>query len=462
MPKIKIKIPPYVRLQLFLSTTIAAFFGIFLVKNSLVAIWLLVLPFFSYLAVVKPIISFWVFMLVSIGIGFIKTILPDIPLGLLRDSMMIVLVLVRILMQSWKLRIEDILVFLFFLWGMMGAFNPNIYDKVTGLNATRGFILPAILYYFSRSMSNKSEFPDILMKLLMIFGLLNMIFIVLAYFHPNVMRFYSDIYLEQGYAPQFGLFGASGWHNLGLLMAVVGVCLYFYRFNLNGAWYYLGMAEIICVIYTLVHTFARTPLVAGIAALLLTTIISRQGKKAVIGILAVGINLWILSLVVGPVLLEHYLTLKDPFQINSWQGRLIIWGNLWNIFKEHIWGLGPGATGGMSLTSPFSFAYGSQASDSIYFKVIVEHGIIGICLFLAICFFALLRARNIVLRSNNSLNINTSIFWACYGCFLLFLLSGISVTMLEMFPGNFIFWLLIGILVNFGLKNKPVKNFQKT
>jgi O-antigen ligase len=85
-------------------------------------------------------------------------------------------------------------------------------------------------------------------------------------------------------------------------------------------------------------------------------------------------------------------------------------------------------------------------SHNLYLKILIELGVVGFLVFFAIVFISLKRGARHLRRQQfvNQRQIMTTI-WALAVVFAFFV-AGLAVPVLDAYPPNYYFWLVLGIL----------------
>jgi probable O-glycosylation ligase (exosortase A-associated) len=156
-------------------------------------------------------------------------------------------------------------------------------------------------------------------------------------------------------------------------------------------------------------------------AMLLTAIaaIGSQSRGALVGMLAMGLFLWLKSRnkfmtgllmviaigVIGSVMPQEWYdrmnTTQNYQEDDSALGRINAWHTAFNVAKSRITG------GGIEMFRPSVFQqYAPEPGrvhdvHSVYFEVMGEHGFIGFGLFMTIMVFTWLKGRSIIRRAKN-------------------------------------------------------------
>ncbi len=160
-------------------------------------------------------------------------------------------------------------------------------------------------------------------------------------------------------------------------------------------------------------------------AMLLTAIaaIGSQSRGALLGMVAMGLLLWLksrnklmtailISLSIGAIAAimpqawyDHMKTTENYQQDDSAQGRINAWYTAFNVAKDRITG------GGIDMFHPAVFRrYAPNPNNvhdvhSVYFEVMGEHGFIGFGIFMSILAFTWMKASSIIRRTKRNLEL---------------------------------------------------------
>lgn len=401
--------------------------------------------------VIKSLASYRTFfnvflVLVSI-IGFAKKLLPSMPVGIFVQLTMLGLIAVALflLRQQFRHTVGSILIMAFISLGLVQVFNPNLPSYTVGLEGFRSAFFPILIYFLvvMRFHKSVSEVPALGYFLVLLgafcaaFGLFQEIDPTWFISKFNLLTA-SGSFIYKGKLRAFSTaddpFGFASFMMITLFLSYVYLRKHHFR-----------VREIIffgLIMLGMVYSLVRGIYVGVLFGLIFIVLMSGLKRNLVVVGLAV---LGVLSILhFGSHNLVGRLTsITNAGTQASIIAREQTWGVLNRIIESHPLGIGLGTTGGASYKYASILQYGYLASDSYYYKLMVETGIPGLLLYLATSFYLVLDAIKFIVMNKYS---QYRDYVVVSGAIIIaMMVANITNNFLELYPTNYLYWIILGI-----------------
>lgn len=399
--------------------------------------------------------------------GLIKAITGVRYFPLLIDISLIVLLVtsiaIRFIVDYPKIGILDLLGLAFIAIAIVAMFNPNIPSLQAGVEGFRKFSFMMIGFFIGRYAIRSLTTIKRIVLVLVTLPVLISLYGIKQYLFPSTLDYrLIDLssasrvtYLMGGHIRAFSTL--SGPFHLGIFLVVsllllLAITLKIRKYRLVAL--ILGVPQVIALLMTVTKSNWAALIAGGLALILLS---ARHPLRMVWRVVILAII--VLVLIFGALqftqnitelktLNEGILALINPLSAPT----VIIRVNLWRetiipLIKEAIlFGYGTGSAGeGLSnlFTNTNSIFV---TSHNILLKIQFELGIIGLAVFLIFIFVCVLH----IFRTNRKIQepfIQAIRDWSL-AMTVAILVSGLTGAILDAYPTNFIFWLLLGISTN--------------
>jgi hypothetical protein len=357
-----------------------------------------------------------------------------------------------------KYGILDILTAAFIIFAIFEMFNPNIPSFLAGLEGFRKFAFMMIGIFIGRYMVNLLTIKRFI-ALLLISSFFIALYGIKQYIYPTALD-YRLIDLSSGSITTYLIGGhlrafstLSGPFHLGIYLVctlLLILCLWF-RYKSYRWWIsFLAIPELVALIMTVTKSNWAALLVGGLVIVLLNSknplkIIGRLAIF-VIAILLIGVGAFYITSVLPQLSTIHsgLQSILDPLQAPTMLIRLDLWKRtiIPQIQKQPWIGYGTGSAGeGLNfyfVNTGLIYAY----AHNVLIKIQFELGIFGLLLFLLlmiICIFLVWKV-NFHLQDPFLKTFSNWVLAFTAGM----LVSGLTGTILDAYPVNLIFWLILG------------------
>lgn len=411
--------------------------------------------------------------------GLIKA-LTGIRYGpLLIDVILVMLLIssiaVRFVNDYPKIRFLDLLALSFILIALLEIFNPNIPSFQAGIEGFRKFSFMIIGFFIGRYVIRTVTTINRIVWVLIIISFLISLYGIKQYMLPTNIDFrLIDLssasrvtYLMGGHIRAFSTL--SGPFHLGIYL-VCSLLLILSIFLRNRRFWFvalvLGIPQLIALLMTVTKS-NWAALVAGGAVLIILA--SRQPIRSFIRLSILGIILFFSILLLFEVTktIPQLRTINEGLQaiVNPLNApTMIIRFELWRdsilpLLKNAMWfGYGTGSAG-EGLSNLFTNSNSIFVSaHNLFLKVQMELGLVGLVSFSIFLFISVIH----IWKVNQNLRIPSLIIFRDWtlGFTVAILVSGLTSSILDAYPVNFIFWLLLGISTHLYRINFEHPEFQ--
>lgn len=383
---------------------------------------------------------------------------------LLIDALLVMLlgasIAVRFTNDYPKIGFLDILGILFLFVALMGMFNPNIPSFQAGIEGFRKFSFMIIGFFIGRYAIRTVTTINRIVWVLIFIAFLISLYGIKQYMLPTAIDYrLIDLssgsritYLMGGHIRAFSTL--SGPFHLGIylvcsLLLILAIFLRNRRFWLMAL--LLGIPQLIALLMTVTKS-NWAALIAGGAVIIILA--SRRPIRSFIrlSILAIISFFLIILLYEVTISIPQLRTINDGIQaiLNPLNApTMIIRFELWRdsiipLLKNAMWfGYGTGSAG-EGLSNLFTNSNSVFVSaHNLFLKVQMELGLIGLISFSIFLFITMIH----IWKVNQSLRIPSLIIFRDWtlGFTVAILVSGLTSSILDAYPINFVFWLLLGI-----------------
>jgi len=372
----------------------------------------------------------------------------------------------RLFNRRLPVEMLDALLGLFLLLALAEVFNSNVPGLQAGAEGFRKFAYMAIAFYAGRHILEDEDLRRFRNWLLILAVPISLYAIKQFFWVSALDQRIIDMAIETGRSSinpymikgQIRPFSTlSGPFHLGLYLMVT-ILLTLRQLQEDGLtrklkWALTGFAALQMVALLLTQTKGNwVGLMAGTAALLVLQAkrgslrIMRLSAAAAVGAVCVAAALSVVaafSTTASHVLEDALTNVTHPTEAPTLQFRLSLWGDriLPAIANRPILGYGTSSAGeGLGGLYEHSLSY-YFLSHNLYLKIVLELGIFGLALFLAILVLSLWRPRGEAPRGVAAANRD-----AALAVVAAFLTAGLVIPVLDAYPANYYFWLLLGAL----------------
>jgi len=389
-------------LTFFVPVFFAIFLGFFFVINSIFVILFLLLIIAVYIAIVKPSFLLIFYFFYAPFTEYLRYLFPEeISIGgkifILSGSvkeilffLIIISFLYRKLMFKIQYRNKNTTYYL--ILSLLALLLINVFRNDNLSNGFWGFryYLYAFIFYFIGYYFVQEE--TTIMKIIKTFLLSSTILIVVAFiqiFHNPDFLVSPELLIGKTRESYIALRITSLLSNpneFGIYLVMVilfAFCLIIYSGSkfLKNLLILISLAAIFVVFYTL----SREAWLALATGLFIMSIIYFKNRKYITIILFI-VCIIILLHFVPSYFYERVSTISPSGGIT----RIIMWKNILSSLSEDlIWGSGTGSIGtfgAYGLNVVTLKATGYSVTDNSYLRILVESGIIGLFLLLALCY----------------------------------------------------------------------------
>jgi hypothetical protein len=367
-----------------------------------------------------------------------------------------------------KLRFGKLDMLLLVLWGLafVQLFNPNVPSMQAGIEGFRKFIFMSIAFYMSRHLLQIRDFR-LLVKGMILFAIPVTLYGIKQFFvmWPIDYRMIalstssSITFLMGGWIRPFSTM--SGPFQLGsylmiLLLLILALLKGKIRHpTLRLLLIGLFMLQIILLLMTRTKGNWGGFIVGVIVLFVLQShnpvrALVRLGGFALIGGAIIFLVFSLTSGSTFTVLDDAFFAITHPLQAPTFIFRMDLWQEtiIPAIQRQLFWGYGTSSAGeGLSnlyegTRSRYFF------SHNLYFKILLEMGILGLAMFLWIVGESLWKGLRQLYKPTNINPDATILLQWSVACVVAFLVSGFVIPNLDAYPPNYYFWLLLGLLSN--------------
>ena len=365
-----------------------------------------------------------------------------------------------------KLRVGAADLLLLFLWVMalLQMFNPNVPDLQAGIEGFRKFIFMSIAFYISRHLFRMRDFRLFSKGMILfsipvtLYGIKQFLVMWPIDYRMIELSTASPVtFLMGGWIRPFSTM--SGPFQLGLYLVVVMLLLLVLLTKAKPkAWLRLSFLVLLGLQLALL-LMTRTKgnwggfLVGAIVLILLQSrnpirAAFRLAGLAAVGGLIVGLVFYVASGDTRAVLDDAIFAITNPLEAPTFVFRMQLWTEEIIPALREQWLLGYGtSSAGEGLQNLYEgttsqFFY----SHNLYIKVLLEMGLIGFVVFLALVGTSMLGGFRYLYRVKRVQPQAVMFLQWSLAVTVSFLIGGIVIATLDAYPANYYFWLLLGVL----------------
>ena len=362
-----------------------------------------------------------------------------------------------------RLGLLDLLLGLFFALAFLQMFNSNVPSLQAGIEGFRKFAFMAIAFYVGRHIVRARDlhlFQALVVSLsilVSVYGIKQFFFMsALDYRMIDLATVSSVTILWGGQVRPFSTL--PGPFHLGLYLVVailLGIQLLLHKHTKQALRWFVSIALGLQLI-TLFMTRTKSNwvgLMVGIVILVflqtgsLAKSISRSIGLTLVGASMIALSLAISSGTSAKVLQEALWDVSNPLGAVTFQYRLQLWeAVIPAALAKLLTGYGTSSAGeGLgNLYEATSSLY--FASHDLYLKVLLEMGLAGLSLFLLIVGKSLNRGWKSLRKLDPSQGDQARLLQWSLAVVMSFLVAGLAYPVLDAYPVNYYFWLLLGVL----------------
>jgi O-antigen ligase len=412
-------------------------------------------------------ITVWLLILMPLT-GLIKGITGNRYSPLVIDTLLLAVFTLCLGANIKRRRFDllDLLLLTFLLIALLQMFNSNVPSIQAGVEGFRKFAFMSIAFYLGRWLLDAKAIR-LFQSLLMVFSVLIAIYGIRQFFYMSAFEYRIlelataglTTYMMGGYLRPFSILPGPFHLGLYLIVSILWlVMLLVYSKKPIAIWMRM-LIIVILIIEVLVVFLTRTKSSwFGLAASFLVILVL-QRKELFSSLLKITIALAIISITLTlsmsylpqeslQVLADAISAVLNISEAPTFNHRENIWEYqvIPAILENPFWGFGTSSSGeGLAhfYESTLSFYVNSH---NLYLKILIELGVVGFLVFFAIVFISLKRGARHLRRQQfvNQRQIMTTI-WALAVVFAFFV-AGLAVPVLDAYPPNYYFWLVLGIL----------------
>ncbi len=364
----------------------------------------------------------------------------------------------RMLRNRLKIGILDLFAAIFIMIAILEVFNPNIPSFQAGLEGFRKFAFMTIGFFIGRYLVNITTLKR-LVKALLIGSFIISLYGIKQFMLPSALDYRlidlstsSPItYMMGGHIRAFSTM--SGPFQLGIYLVCVLLLLLaiWQYYPYRRLWVVVLSAPLLVALIMTVTKSNWAGLLAGALTLLILNSKKplRLAKRLFsLGFIILGIgflSLWITSAVPELQTLNDGLhALLNPFDAPTFKFRLDLWNEtVIPLMRNSPWfGYGTGSAGeGLgNLFENTSSVY--IISHNLYFKVQLELGLLGFLSFFGFLLYTLARIWRIRPHLQSPFTKVVSDWTLAFAVSIA--VAGLTGAILDAYPANLIFWLLLG------------------
>lgn len=365
----------------------------------------------------------------------------------------------RLLRDSLRIGLVDILAATFILIAILGMFHPNIPSLQAGVEGFRKFAFMIIGFFVGRYLVNLTALKRLIGVLLAgsffisLYGVKQFIFPTALDYRLIELSTASPVtYLMGGHIRAFSTL--AGPFHLGIYLACTLLLLFaiWQRYpNRRRLVVILAVPMLAALIMTVTKS-NWVGLLAGVLTLILLN--SRQPLRLIWGLIVIGLIaglvlyllVWVSSITPGlETVYAGLQALLNPLEAPTFKFRLDLWNEtVIPLMTRSPWfgyGTGSAGEGLINLFENTSSTY--IVAHNLYFKIQVELGLLGSLCFWSFLFYALINIWLAGRRLQDRFLKIVSDWTLAFAVAIL--IAGLTGAILDAYPVNLIFWLLLGI-----------------
>lgn len=361
--------------------------------------------------------------------------------------------------ESRNKNITYYLVLLLLSWFFANIFRNE--SPINGFWGFRNYFYPFGFYFIGYYFIHDKKTAIRIIKACLLSGaVLTIVGLIQIFYDPNFIVSQRELMEANGImldSEEIGRITSllSNPNALGKYLVVVTLFALFIFLYSHSKKEKTGIAFLLCCsVYVIFYTLSRESWLAlGVGIAMMTALCMKNRKY-----------LWLLSLAVVVVFMFYFLPSyfhERLYSISPSKGgatRIIMWKTLLNkSSNELLLGMGTGSIGSFGkLNTIILKGTEYSVSDNAYVKILIEEGIIGLMLFLILCFYI---AKDIFL----SLKVSDEDFPKAISIGTLLVFSSILTTAffsesLFAWQESYIFWLIMGYIGQYisTVRKRPV------
>lgn len=353
---------------------------------------------------------------------------------------------------------------LFLLWAGLQMFNSNVPSLQAGVEGLRKFAFASILFYVGRHFLRVRDVV-LLQKALVIISVFIALYGLKQFFFMSAIDYRMielasasrTTYLMGGWVRPFSTL--PGPFHLGLYLVIVSLLLFAQLMLKHGRFSTRLFISFLLLLQVTVLFFTRTKgnwagLAVGIVMLLIVQ--TQRPLKLLLQIIGLGlaaILFIIIILFVAPssttgVLDDAIFAITNPWEAPTFLYRVQLWEEIIvpALRENPLLGYGT-SSAGEGLFNLYQETNSRHfPSHNLYLKVFLELGIIGLLLFFVLIGGSLVKGWKAVRKQDaTSPAILLTLRWGI-ATVVAFLAAGLVIPTLDAYPGNYYFWLLLGLI----------------
>lgn len=413
-------------------------------------------------------LSVIVLMLIAPLTGIVKGLTGSRYAPLPLDAAVVLVCAIQVLREVHRGRLQldavDLVHASFLGLALVQMLNPNVPSLQAGLEGFRKFAFASVAFYIGRHVINHRDWLTLTQASVVIAPLISIYAIKqFLYLSPVDLRMIElatasrVTYMMGGVVRPFATL--AGPFHLGLYLATTAVSLfglqaYVCRTPGKRLWLYAALA-LGFVALVLTRTKGNwVGLAVGLTALVLCHPARLSTRVRQIG-LAVGLLgipvlvLLVKALATRTTALDDALyAVAHPLSAPTFVYRVDLWRDkvLPALAANPLVGYGT-SSAGEGLAHLYQ-GTGSAFfwSHSLYLKVFLELGLVGLVLVAILVLASLARAYRFLHARRRSRSLDVAVVRTCLAIVLVFLAAGLVIPVLDAYPANYLFWLALGML----------------
>lgn len=359
--------------------------------------------------------------------------------------------------RSIKINIVILSIAFFLILGLVQILNPNVPSLLAGLEGFRATAFQATAFFAGLYLIRSKKQIQSIMGVLTVSAFIVGIYGVKQFFWPSAVdlkivetSLASPIsYQVTGKLRAFSTL--SGPFHLGIFM-VLATLLLVNQSRLKNNFYRITLMTVL--IFALILTITRTnwmAMIGGVLFLMIVSVFVKKEDRSIRPIL-IAVSIFVAAFLIIYALPTHFSdpalqylsSLKDIESTSRYQGTLESWRNtIIPAMIENPFGYGTGSAGdGVNQ----KFMKKSFTSHNVFLKIGLELGLLGLVIFTAIVYLVFIQGIAVLRKLNDEFYKKTAT-WILSFIFAV-LIAGISTPIIDAYPANLYFWLLIGVLIN--------------
>jgi len=355
--------------------------------------------------------------------------------------------------------ILDIGALIFMIFALFEIFNPNIPSLQAGLEGFRKFAFMMIGFFIGRYLVNVLTIKRLIFCLL-VSSFIIALYGIKQYIAPSALD-YRLIELSSGSVTTYLMGGhirafstLSGPFHLGIYLVatlLLSLCIW-YRYKQYRLWVIiLAIPQVIALIMTVTKSNWAALVVGGLVVVLLN---SNNPLRVLSRLFLLGLAVVILGVAAFYLtgMIPQLKTIHDGMQaiLNPLQApTMVIRLNLWRetiipqIQKNPWLGYGTGSAGeglaGYFVSTGRTYAF----AHNVFIKVIFELGVFGLLIFLLLLALILGQVWKVNRYRHDPLLEMLTNWGLAFAAGML--VSGLTGSILDAYPVNLIFWIILGV-----------------